>query len=384
MSAVAPSPDVVRLITRLNIGGPARHALLLSRELNDEFPTLLAAGRPADDEGEMSDPAVVVRHVPLVRPVRPAVDVRAFRVVRRLLTETQPRIVHTHMAKAGLVGRLAAVTLRRRPRIVHTYHGHVLSGYFSRPVERTFLELERWLARGTDVLVAVSEEVRDSLLELGVGRPSQYRVIPLGLDLLPYLAVNGKRGELRASIGLGMDVPLVGVLGRLVPIKDHAMLIDAMAEVPGAHLVVIGDGELRGELEQRVRARGLEHRIHFTGWWDDVASALADVDLVALSSRNEGTPVALIEAHAAGKPAVATHVGGVASVVRGGVTGELVNAGDPQMMAAALRHLLADANSREKMGLAGRRHVIEQYDSTRLLEHVRQLYLTLISTRGGS
>ncbi len=377
MSTVGASSDVVRLITRLNIGGPARHALLLSRELNDEFPTLLAAGRPSHDEGEMSDPTVAVRHVPLVRPVRPAVDVRAFSVVRRILAETQPRIVHTHMAKAGLIGRLAAMSVRRRPRIVHTYHGHVLSGYFSRPVERTFLELERWLARGTDVLVAVSEEVRDSLLDLGVGHQSQYRVIPLGLDLSPYLAVNGKRGEFRASIGLGMDVPLVGVLGRLVPIKDHATLINAMVEIPGAHLAVIGDGELRDELERQVRFRGLANRVHFTGWWDDVAGALADIDLVALSSRSEGTPVALIEAHAAGRAAVATDVGGVSSVVKAGTSGELVIPSNPQAIAYQLRRLLADSELRRKMGDAGREHVTTRFGSARLLDDIRNLYRCL-------
>jgi glycosyltransferase involved in cell wall biosynthesis len=368
---------VVRLVTRLNIGGPARHALLLSRGLADEFPTLLAAGRPPPAEGEMSDPAVEVVRVPLVRPVRPAADARALAATRRLLARHRPRIVHTHMAKAGLVGRAAALSLRPRPLTVHTFHGHVLSGYFSGPVQRAFVILERQLARRTDVLVAVSEQVRDELLDLGIGRPAQYRVIPVGLDLSAHLAVDEPSGALRSRIGVRPDVPLVGVLGRLVPIKDHPTLFEAVARTPGVHLAVVGDGERRAELEGRARALGVADRVHFTGWWSDVPAVLADLDVVALSSRNEGTPVALVEALAAGRPVVATDVGGVRSVVRDGVTGILVPPGDPARLAAGLSTLAHDPELRARMGAAGRADVPARFGQERLLADVRSLYREL-------
>ena len=188
------------------------------------------------------------------------------------------------MAKAGTVGRLAALSSRAghaRPRLVHTFHGHVLEGYFGRSQRRAFLEMERFLARRTDLLIAVSPEVRDELLDLGVGQPEQYRVVPLGLELGQLLEVGapgGPAGKLRSAIGLPAEVPLIGVLGRLVPIKDHPTLFHAMLEVPGAHLAVLGDGELRYNLESLARTLHIADRVHFLGWWLDVATALADVD----------------------------------------------------------------------------------------------------------
>ena len=217
--ASAPPTAVLRLITRMNIGGPARQAILLTKGLSAEFPTVLAAGRPAQAEGELTDPEVPVRHVPLVRPVQPVTDLRCLVVVRRLLHESRARLVHTHMAKAGTIGRLAALTTsrRRRPRLVHTFHGHVLQGYFAGPQQRAFVQFERFLAKHTDVLIAVSPEVRDELLDLGIGEPGQYRVVPLGFNLSPLLAVgtpDGPVGRLRALIGLPENIPLAGTLGQ--------------------------------------------------------------------------------------------------------------------------------------------------------------------------
>jgi hypothetical protein len=263
--SVQPDPapgtptTVLRLITRMNIGGPARQAILLTKGLSADFPTVLAAGRPGQAEGELTDPDVAVRHVPLVRPVRPATDLRCLLVVRRLLYESGARLVHTHMAKAGTIGRLAALSSprgHRRPRLVHTFHGHVLQGYFAGPQQRAFVQFERILAKHTDVLIAVSPEVRDELLDLGIGKPAQYRVVPLGFDLAPLLAVGtpgGPVGRLRAGLGLAENVPLAGTVGRLVPVKDHATLFSAVASVPGLHLAVLGDGELRATLEMLAR-----------------------------------------------------------------------------------------------------------------------------------
>ncbi|MGI9032845.1 MAG: glycosyltransferase [Acidimicrobiales bacterium] len=374
------------MITRLNVGGPARQALLLARGLAPEYETLVAAGRPTEVEGELGDPAVPVHRVPLVRAPDPVADARALSAVRGLLVTHRPALLHTHMAKAGAVGRLAALSVRRRPRVVHTFHGHVLEGYFGPRGQRAAIETERALARAADALVAVSPEIRDELLALGVGRPVQFHVIGLGLDLSPFLAVEEPKGGLRRSLGLTPSDPLVGIVGRLVPIKDHATILEAMVRIPGANLVIIGDGELRGDLEGQVEVMGLRGRVHFTGWLSDMAAAISDLDVVVLTSRNEGTPVALIEASAAAKAVVATDVGGVRSVVVDGLTGLLAPASDGEAVSALIARLLADADVRCRLGRAGREHVRERFGGAALLREIGALYADLLSAppRGGT
>jgi len=370
--------SVLRLLTRLNIGGPARQALLLTRELGREFPTVLAAGFPTSAEGELSDPAVPVHRLPLTRAVRPHSDVAALAAVRKLLLATGASLLHTHMAKAGTIGRVAASLLPVRPRTVHTFHGHVLDGYFSRPIQRVFLATERQLARRTDALVAVSPEIRDALLDLGIGSSAQFHVMPVGVDLEPYLAVGTPTGQLRAELGVDWDVPLVGTIGRLVPIKDHATLIRAINRLPRAHLVVAGDGELRSTLRAETARMGLEDRIHFVGWRNDLPTVLADIDVVALTSLNEGTPVALIEALAACRPVVATDVGGVRHVVHDGKTGLLAPARDDETFATRLAMVLSDAELGSRLARAGRADVILRFGQAQLINATADLYRTLI------
>ena len=372
---------VLRAITRLNIGGPARQALLLTEALEDSFPTILVAGEPDFSEGELNDPAVPVRRIALKRKIDPWSDMHAYRSLRRLIDANGIQIVHTHMAKAGTVGRMAATRASRPPATVHTFHGHVLQGYFSRPAERFFLGIERALARRTDTLVAVSEEVRDELLDLGIGRPEQWRVIPLGFDLSSLLSVSGHSGVLRSRLSLDEETFLVAVLGRLAPIKDHVTLVQAMAQVPAAHLAILGEGETKPAIERAARDLGISSRIHFMGWITDVASAIADADVVALTSRNEGTPVSLIEAGAAGRPVVSTAVGGVRSVVRDGSTGFVVPPQDPRAAADAINKLLADRTLAERFGSAGRTHVAGRFSKERLIADVRELYEHLLGSR---
>jgi glycosyltransferase involved in cell wall biosynthesis len=378
--ASAPAgSQVLRLITRLNVGGPARQALLLTRALGGDFPTLLAAGRPSVAEGELADDQVPVHYLPLTRPLNPQMDLRAVSAVRRLLGGTGARLLHTHMAKAGTVGRVAAASMADRPRTVHTFHGHVLDGYFNPTVQRIFVEMERRLARRTDAIVAVSPEVRDSLQALGIGRRRTFHVIPLGLDLDRFLAVDGPDGALRSTLGLAPATPLIGAVGRLVPIKANEVLLEAVARLQGVHLALIGDGEERARLTKLVERMGLVERVHFTGWWSDVPSAIADLDLVVLTSNNEGTPVALIEAHAAGKAVVATDVGGVRHVVTDGVTGWLAHAGDAPGISSLIEHALADRARLAAFGAAGRDAVRGRFGKDRLLRDVRELYGDLLA-----
>lgn len=370
---------IVRAITRLNIGGPARQALLLTRALRPGYETTLITGVPQAGEGELSDPEVVPTRIPLVRPLSPTADLKAYRALKATIEDVRPALVHTHMAKAGALGRRAARSVDASIRTVHTFHGHVLDGYFRPSVERVFIEIERRLARKTDALVAVSDEVRDALLDLRIGSPQQWRVIPLGFELDDLLAVERPSGALRAAVGVASDTPLVGVLGRLAPIKDHATLLEAMSRLESVHLVVLGDGELRQQLEGKTRAMHLGDRVHFLGWWTDVPSAMSDLDVVALTSRNEGTPVSLIEALAAGVPVVATDVGGVRSVVEDEVSGYITQPRDAEAIARAIRALLDDGDKRRVMGAAGRVHVRERFSSTRLIADTHALYEDLLS-----
>lgn len=367
----------MRVITRLNVGGPARQALLLTRFLEPEYETTLVAGTPTAAEGELTDPEVEVTRLPLVRQIAPPDDIRAFNGLRGLVAHEHPKIIHSHMAKAGALARLAARGTGRNVRTVHTFHGHVFEGYFGPLIERGFIEVERRLARRTDALIAISPEIRDQLLELRIGRPEQYRVIPLGFDLTPLLGVSSPTGRLRQASGVGTNDPLIGIVGRLTAIKNHALLFSALERMPDVHCVVLGDGELRAELERLVERLRLTDRVHFLGWWLDVPSAMSDLDVVVLTSRNEGTPVSLIEALAAARPAVATDVGGVRFVVKDGASGLVVPPDDPEALAAAILRLSDDKVLRETMGARGREDVASLFGRERLLKDIRALYMEL-------
>lgn len=369
---------VLRAITRLNIGGPARQANLLTQSLAAEFPTTLVAGRPERGEGELRERDVPVTYVSLARNVSPVSDVRAVTQLRNLIRSSRPNLVHTHMAKAGALGRIAALTASPRAITVHTFHGHVLEGYFSKPMQEAFIRAERSLARRTDALIAVSTEVRDDLLRLGIGDASRWHVIPLGFDLSSLLDISMPSGVLRDRLNLSPDIPLVGVLGRLAPIKDHETLLRALAKLDGVHLVVFGDGEMRERLASLILELGIGDRVHMLGWWMDLPLAFSDLNLVVLTSRNEGTPVSLIEALAAGRTVVATDVGGVRSVVDDGETGLLVPPGDQAAIADAIGSLLENGDLRKSMGELGRSRVAVRFDKERLISDIKELYRSLL------
>jgi glycosyltransferase involved in cell wall biosynthesis len=228
------------------------------------------------------------------------------------------------------------------------------------------------------VLIAISPEIRDDLLALGIGKPSQYEVVRLGFDLTRHLSATASDAALRVASGIPLDVTLVGIVGRLVPIKDHATMFEAIRSLPGVHLAVLGDGELRGQLETLVRSMGIDDRVHFVGWWLDMPTALVDLDVVALSSRNEGTPVALIEALACGRPVVSTDVGGVRSVVQDGETGRLVPPGDPAALAATIAEVLRRPDRGLALAETGRTLVATRFGQDRLVDEISAIYDDLL------
>jgi glycosyltransferase involved in cell wall biosynthesis len=382
---------ILRVITRLNIGGPALHATLLTERLDPHrYDSLLVAG--TEDPGEGNYLALRGRNlerlvvVPaLGRGIHGRHDVAAFTQLVRLMRRTRPHIVHTHTAKAGTLGRLAA-WVAGVPMVVHTYHGHVLRGYFPPAKTRVFAAIERVLARRTDRLLAVSETVRTDLLDMGIGCPQRFVLMPLGLDLEPYIGCVSSRGALRTELGLAGDTPLVGIVARLVHIKAHEVFLEAAARVvrvlPGCGFLIVGDGERRAELHDRVVALGLDRQVRFLGWRRDLERIYADLDLVALTSRNEGLPVSLIEAMAAGCAVVATRVGGVPDLVEDGVTGVLVPSGHPVALAEAMTALLRDPVRRQAFGQAGQKRVAPMFGADRLLRDMARLYSELLEERG--
>jgi glycosyltransferase involved in cell wall biosynthesis len=376
---------VLRVITRLNVGGPARHAVLLTRDLDEHgFRSELIYGSVTEAEGMIEPTGVRATWLrDLQRPLTPAADLRAARALSQVIRARRPVIVHTHLAKAGTLARLAA-RRNRVPLIIHTFHGHVLEGYFSPAVTRAFVAIERGLARWTDAFIAISPQIRDQILALGVGRPSQWHVVPLGLELDPIIRSTMTRAEARRRLGLDPNRRLVANVGRLVPIKDHSTFLRAAADVVRSHpdvtFVIAGDGELRASVESEAR-RLLPERVRFLGWVHDLATLYAALDLVVLTSRNEGTPVALIEAGAAGKPVVATSVGGVPDVVRDGTTGLLAPAGHPRALATQIVALLEDSSRADAMGRAGREWVRERYSVQRLVADTASLYRELLARK---
>jgi glycosyltransferase involved in cell wall biosynthesis len=365
------------------MGGPAHHVALLSGLLDrDRYETLLLHGEVG--AGEASLEAVAhsldarLEAVPGLRPeLRPADDLRALVALVRTVRSFRPDIVHTHTAKAGMLGRLAAVLAGRpRPVIVHTYHGHVLEGYFGTVVTAGYRTVERGLARVSDRLIGVSQSTVDDLVRMRVAPRERFTVVPLGLELGRFLSLD-PRPE-------GDDVVAL-YAGRLVPIKRVDVLIRALAQARAAgaalRLVVLGDGELRPELERLARDLGVAPQVAFLGYRDDVVPYLEAADVAVLSSANEGTPVALIEAAAAARPLVGTRVGGVADVVAPG-TGRLVESGDERALAGALVELAFDRGLRLELGARAREHVRARYGVERLLDDVDRLYRELLGGRG--
>jgi glycosyltransferase involved in cell wall biosynthesis len=378
---------ILRVIARLNIGGPAVHVLHLHHHLPaSRYESRVVAGIEESSEGnylEMYGGArggIVV--VPsLGREIRPWRDFQALGSLMNEIRRFRPDIVETHTAKAGVIGRVAAA-LCRVPVVIHVYHGHVLHGYFSPAPTRFFVEIERRLAGRSSCLLAVSEQVRSDLLALRIGSKNRFEVMRVGLDLERVRSVETRRGELRSELGLG-PVPLIGIVARLAPVKAHDVFLRAASRLkdrmPEAHFLVVGDGELRASLETLASDVGLGGRLRFLGWRSDVERIYADLDLVVLSSRNEGSPVALIEAMASGRNVVATAVGGVPDVVRHRETGLLVEPDNPEVLAQAMEELLrADPAERAAMARAAREDAFERFGLARLLADVDRLYTELL------
>lgn len=382
---------VLRIIGRLNVGGPSIHVVNLSAGLDpNRFEQLLVIGRESRAEGSMLDHALSrgvwphrISEIVTSFNLAPR-DAKAMALLWSLMRRYRPHIVHTHTAKAGLLGRLAA-RLAGVPIVVHTFHGHVLHGYYG-PVRNWALRrMERSLAWLSDRLVTVSEQVKQDLVRYGVAGANKIIVIPLGLDLEPFLDARSRRGEFRRELGFAPDARLIGIVGRLFPIKNHALFIEAAARIaavePAARFVVVGDGTLRPALAQQARRLGIGDRVLFTGWRTDLPRIYADLDVLVVSSNNEGTPLSAIEAMAARCPVVATRVGGIPDIITDELTGRLVLPGEVEGIAGAVLDLLADPENALRIAGNAMTAARQRFDVKRLIQDMDGLYRELLDEK---
>jgi glycosyltransferase involved in cell wall biosynthesis len=400
---------VLRIIARLNVGGPARHVVWLTEGLKHDYDTLLVAGVVPPGEDDMSYVAANAGITPLIlnemsREISLKDAITVWKLYRLMLRE-RPEIVHTHTAKAGTVGRVAGLfyrwltptTLIGRPRpcrFVHTYHGHVFHSYYGVNKTRLFLAVERILARlGTDRIVVISQQQRREINEnFRVGRSRQFAVIPLGIDLGIYADWKARRDAFRQKLKASADEVLIGIVGRLTEIKNHQGFVDAAGELKKIsqakiRFLVIGDGGLRPQLESHVNELGLRDDFSFLGSRTDPENFYPALDIVALTSLNEGTPLSLIEAMANERPVIATAVGGVVDLLGPKLSsadgyyicerGVLVEAKDPETFARGLVRLIEDEALRREFAIRGREFVEKNYSKDRLLRDVASLYQEL-------
>ncbi len=393
---------ILRIIARLNIGGPARNAVLLTEGFstrpdfvgthsnNIEWETVLVCGEVEGNEGDMMylargkgiEPVMVAE---LGRELSFWDDWRAFWKIYKIICQEKPDIVHTHTAKAGALGRAAACLYKvkgLRCKVVHTFHGHVLHGYFGGIKTWFFIRVEKILALFTDKIITVSQTLKKELVEgFGIAPGEKFEVVELGFELEELLGL---------PVGEAGRCVNIGIVGRLAPIKNHKMLMRIASSIVqraermagNIRFVIIGDGELRHELERYAEELGIKEMVEFVGWVKDLKKIYEELDIVVLTSLNEGTPVSIIEAMAAGRPVVASDVGGVKDIIKDGESGYLVGSGDEKDFSERLMELINDAEKRRRFGQYGRSLVKDRFSKDRLIKDTEGLYNTMCYHEG--
>jgi glycosyltransferase involved in cell wall biosynthesis len=395
-------PRVLRILNRINVGGPVLNAFYLTKHLPGEFETKLLMGQKEDHEASAAylaeELGIDYTIIPeMGRSINPANDLTAFKKLRSYIKEFKPDIVHTHAAKPGTLGRLAA-TLEKVPVIVHTYHGHVFHSYFNSFKTKFFIQTERFLAKKSSAIIAISEQQKKELaFDFKIAPPEKFRVIPLGFDLDRFQKNQlEKRQKFRKEFSIKDEEIAIGIIGRLVPIKNHQLFLKAIAKVLQSSpkkikAFIIGDGDVRKDLESTAQRLGIKfstekdsvhpHPLVFTSWRSDIDVINAGLDIATLTSFNEGTPVSLIEAQAADKPIVSTRVGGIKDIVKEGETALLADVNDEDGFCNNLLQLVNDDNLRHRMGSNSSQYVMQKFSYQRLTKDVAELYHELISKK---
>jgi glycosyltransferase involved in cell wall biosynthesis len=397
---------IIRIIARINVGGPARHVIWLTKEFNDsEFQTVLLAGTVPPGEEDMAwfaeengvSPVFIEE---LSRELSLKDIISLWKIYKRLRKE-KPDVIHTHTAKAGTIGRIAGMFYRlfsrKKVSIIHTFHGHIFHSYYGNLKTKIFLLIEKFLARfATDKIVVISEQQFEEIhREFGIGTSSQFEIVPLGIDLKSFSEPDLRRNILRDELGAAETDIIVGFVGRLTEIKNISLILKAAKlfreqktpESPNIRFVIVGDGNLRNELEAESASYELQETVRFVGNLENIADVYAALDVVALSSLNEGTPLSLIEAMANGKPVISSAVGGVIDLL-GDVEAEhdrfnvcqrglRYDSNDEEGLFNSLIHLAREKSLREGLGARGKSFVQDNYSKHRLFEDIRKLYRDL-------
>ncbi len=394
-------PRVLRILNRLIIGGPALNATYLTRYMAPDWETMLVIGGKDDHEQDADHLTQRLGITPVVVPemkraINISEDRKAYGKLKKLMQDFRPDVVHTHAAKSGALGRLAAHACKV-PVIVHTFHGHVFHSYFSKAKTRFFLETERYLARRSSGIIAISDIQKAELADTYRICPAEkMTVIPLGLDLDAFGAEKeAKRTSFREQFGFAEDDLVITIVGRIVPVKNHTLFVKMAAQVaaaaPGKKLrfLIVGDGDSRPAMEEAFRQTGVSYNYFpqqktpaqatCISWSKEVDRVFAASDIVVLTSFNEGTPVSMIEAQAAGKPVVCTNVGGVADIIAEGKAGFIVPSEDAEAFSGAVLKLVEDENLRRTMGIAGRESVLQKFSYQRLVGDMDGYYRRLLA-----
>ena len=397
-------PRILRIHNRLIIGGPTLNVLYLSKYLAPEFETQLIVGEKEGHEKDASFLAnqmgVKTTLVPgMGRSIHPLKDYNAYKQIKKMIKDFNPDIVHTHAAKPGAVGRLAASS-SKVPVIVHTYHGHVFHSYFNRMKTNFIINTERYLARKSDALVAISAQQKKELsYDFRIANEQKFRIVPLGFELNKFLDdQHQKRKQFRNEFQLKDDEIAIGIIGRLVPVKNHVLFLDAIRFVlnntsKNIRAFIIGDGEMREALKVKARQSNIPFTttddfdstatVVFTSWRNDIDIINAGLDIITLTSLNEGTPVSLIEAQAANKPIVSTRVGGIGDIVIENETALLSEVGDANKFHQNLLRVVDDDGLRIRLGNKGSRHVVDKFSVNRLATDMANLYRELLIKKAG-
>ncbi len=384
---------VLRIINRFNIGGPTYNAVFLSRYLSDDFETLLVGGLPEEGESDSLHIAAEYNVKPLLiremkREPSFSSDRQAYKRIQQIIEEFQPHIVHTHAAKAGALGRRAAQKMKV-PIIVHTFHGHVFHSYFGKFKSTVFKYIERSLAKNSTGIVAISDIQKQELS--GIHRicsPDKISVINLGFDLEKFHENREeKRIRTRQDFSIADDQVAVAIIGRLAPVKNHSMFLDVVENVSRqtskkVRFFIVGDGTERMAIEQRISSMQLSENIHveLTSWIKDISAFNPGMDIICLTSLNEGTPVSLIEAQASGVAVVSTDVGGVRDILLEGETGFVTPLNDVEMFTEKLVELVEDEKKREKMSQNGWNFVEAKFSYKTLVANMESYYRELLKS----
>ena len=394
---------ILRIHNRLIVGGPSHNVTLLTAYLSPEFETRLLVGKkdPAEKDAAYIAQRLGLKPIEIAemrRNILPFNDIIAYFKIKKIIREFKPDIVHTHASKSGAIGRLAAKSCNV-PLIVHTFHGNVFHSYFNGFLTSLIIRIERFLAKKTNAIVAISDSQRKELTDVyKIAPPEKIFTIPLGFNLEKFSVDQDTKKELfRNKYGFDKNDIVIGIIGRLVPVKNHEMFLEVAALIKASsnknvRFVIIGDGESRTQIENKATGLNLSYSyfvshpkvttdILVTSWETEIDQALAGIDIIVLTSHNEGTPVSLIEAQAAYKPVVSTNVGGIEDIVQHGETGFITEAGDTATFAQHIQTLIDNPQLRDQMGKKGFENVIKRYSKQRLITDMKHLYLSFLEEK---